>query len=394
LISARGGSRERLDAIFAGFKGEDSEARSGRWRGYFDRTVDGLNQLVLFGTGQLGQLTLDRLRRAGVEPVCFSDNNQGRWGTKIDGLEVLSPVDAVTRYGQAAAFVVTIFNGSAPRAQLRQLGCKCVVSVATLFWKYPQQFMPELGIDTPALLTQYAEQIRACFGLLSDELSRQELCDQLQWRYWLEPEFLPLPNDPAELYFPKDLIIPNDEEVVVDCGAFDGDCIRSLQRLERKFAHIYALEPDSRNRLSLQAFLRGQSASLDSRVTVWPYATGEKDGTLSFDSTGDVASKVSRSGEGTTIECRRLDSLPWTLAPTYIKMDIEASEPFALIGGSDLIRRERPVLAVCLYHRSQHLWEIPNLIHSIEPSYSLFLRRYAEDCWEQVCYAIPPSRLA
>ena len=43
--------------------------------------------------------------------------------------------------------------------------------------------------------------------------------------------------------------------------------------------------------------------------------------------------------------------------------------------------------------RSEHLWQIPNLIQSIAPEYHLFLRRYAEECWEGVCYAIPSQRL-
>jgi hypothetical protein len=74
-------------------------------------------------------------------------------------------------------------------------------------------------------------------------------------------------------------------------------------------------------------------------------------------------------------------------------MDIESAEPEALDGARELLRRHRPVLAVCTYHRSEHLWQIPNLIRSMVPEYHLFLRRYAEDCWEGVCYAIPKHRL-
>jgi hypothetical protein len=74
-------------------------------------------------------------------------------------------------------------------------------------------------------------------------------------------------------------------------------------------------------------------------------------------------------------------------------MDIEGSEPEALRGSAQLLRQHRPVLAVCTYHRSEHLWEIPNLIRTICPDYMIFLRRYAEESWEGVCYAIPPDRL-
>jgi hypothetical protein len=73
-------------------------------------------------------------------------------------------------------------------------------------------------------------------------------------------------------------------------------------------------------------------------------------------------------------------------------MDIEGSEPSAVAGAAELLRKEKPVLALCLYHRTEHLWQIPTQLHSIVPEYKLYLRRYAEDWWEQVCYAVPPDR--
>jgi hypothetical protein len=74
-------------------------------------------------------------------------------------------------------------------------------------------------------------------------------------------------------------------------------------------------------------------------------------------------------------------------------MDIEGSEPDALAGARTVIARHAPVLAVCLYHRQADLWQIPLQIRAMNDSYRLHLRRYSDDCWEQVCYAIPPERL-
>lgn len=387
-------SRTRFDRLFSAIKQESSEARSLRWLSCFDRSTALSGQPVLFGAGPLGKLVLDRLRRAGVEPCCFSDNNSAYWGTQVNGVEVLSPVDAVTRFGKLSNFIVSIYNGSTVRTQLREMGCTHVLPVATLFWKYPRQFMPDLGIDSPEIIIEQETQIRDCFELLFDEASRHEFCDQFQWRYWLEPEFLPRPQDAGELYFPDGLILPYDEEAFVDCGAFDGDSIRSFLRRGRSFSHVYALEPDARNRSALLASVAQHPSDLSERVTVWPYAVSDQDGTLSFVATSDVASKVSSSGDWINLECRKLDSLAWPVAPTYIKMDVEGCEPQALAGAAHLLQKKTPVLAICLYHRAEHLWQIPNLIHSIEPSYSLFLRRYAEDCWEQVCYAVPAHRLA
>lgn len=388
-------SSARLERLIAGFSQESRDALSERWRGYFDRATEKPERIVLFGAGQFGTLTLERLRKAGIEPLCFSDNGAARWGNRVDGLEVLAPDEAIARYSDNATFVVTIFNGSSAREQLRARGCSYVLPAAALFWKFPSQFMPDLGIDSPELIADSKKAIRECFELLRDERSRQEFCDQLQWRYWFDPEFLPRQENPEETYFPEDLIKPDPDDVIVDCGAFDGDCIRSLVRLGRSFKHLYALEPDRENRQRFGEFLSARSTLRD-QVTIWSYAVSDQNGSATLTGSGDVASRLTSSEAtpgGHTVECRTLDSLEWKAVPTYIKMDIEGAEPNALVGATRLLKEEKPVLAVCLYHRSEHLWQIPSLIHAIQPRYSLFLRRYAEDCWEQVCYAVPEERL-
>jgi FkbM family methyltransferase len=300
----------------------------------------------------------------------------------------------VDRFGKTAAFVVTIFNGSSARSQLRRLGCERVIPATPLFWKYSAQFMPDMGIGEPERIVEEEDEIRQCFAMVSDEASRQELCDQISWRYWMDPEFLPLPENVGETYFPSDLVKAIDEEVFVDCGAFDGDSIRSFLRRGRSFSHLYALEPDPENRALLSKSIATLPQALRDKVTVWPYAASDFDGHVTFAAGGDVASRVSSSDTGTSVEAHRLDSLDWPFAPTYLKMDIEGAEPDALTGAAKLLRDASPVLAICLYHRLEHLWQIPNLIHSLAPDYAIFLRRYAEDGWEQVCYAVPRSRWA
>jgi FkbM family methyltransferase len=386
-------SRSRLNRLFVGMKQEGVETRRLRASAHYDGLAGTPDAMILFGAGLFGRYTLQHLRRMGQAPAFFSDNKPTLWGTRVEGIEILNPTEAVSRFGATAAFVVTIFNGSAARRQLRDAGARHVMSVMTLPWKYPEHFIPDFGLDAPDSLLAEEEPIRACFESLSDERSRQELCDQVEWRYWLEPESIPFSEPVAELYFPSDLLIPSGDEVLVDCGAFDGDTIRSLVERRQDFRHLYALEPDPGNRAALGKYLATQSEDLRSRITVLPYGVSDADETVRFAASSDVTSRVVSSGEGISLECRKLDSLRWPVKPTYIKMDIEGSEPKALAGAAGLLRDEPPVLAICLYHRSEHLWQIPNLIHRLQPNYSLFLRRYAEDNWESVCYAIPRHRL-
>ena len=68
-------------------------------------------ELVLFGAGNLGRRTLAGLRTIGIEPLCFIDNDEAKWGRNLNGLLVLSPKEGVKLYGSRATFVVTIWYG-------------------------------------------------------------------------------------------------------------------------------------------------------------------------------------------------------------------------------------------------------------------------------------------
>ena len=384
---------EQLEPILRQIEAEPPDTVLARERNAFDDLASPLgDRLVLFGAGPLGKGALAGLRKAGVEPLAFSDNNRDLWGRQVMGIPVLSPTEAAELHGKNACFVVTIYQGSSARRQLASLGCQRVVAFAPLLWKYADIFIPQCGIELPHRFLEQVHSIRECYATLADELSKRELREQLLWRYWLDFSALSPPLHAIDTYFPGDLLSPVPDEVFVDCGSFDGDSIRSFNRhWGGEFHHAFALEPDPTNRDALASNV--EAMGIGDRVTVMPFAVGNNSGPVSFALNSSASSHLTTQDGGSVIECRRLDDIEWPVMPTYIKMDIESAEPEALAGGSELLRRHQPVLAVCTYHRSEHLWQIPNLIRSISPKYHVFLRRYAEESWEGVCYAIPEHRL-
>jgi hypothetical protein len=125
-------------------------------------------------------------------------------------------------------------------------------------------------------------------------------------------------------------------------------------------------------------------------ITIQQLAVAERSGRVAFAALGSVRSAVVEGGEK-TVPATAIGELD--MVPTLIKMDVEGFELPALKGASRVLRNNRPVLAISLYHHASDLWTIPNFLKALVPEYSLHLRRYAEDCWELVLYAIPLSRL-
>jgi len=303
-------------------------------------------QLILFGAGSAGRETLRYLRSKGIEPMSFMDNDSNKWNTVYEGLKVFDPVA-----DPKATYVATVYGSRAKevREQLKEMGVKTA----------PLSNCLEMCNEFPNAAT-----LCTLLCLVTEKDSLDELYDQIHFRLTLDYDHQRSPSDISELYFP-DWIKPLPDEVYVDCGAADGDTVREfVRRRKGEFKQIHAFEPDARQYAKIK----------DYKEPCYTYF-------------------LAVSGENNSNNRSvKLDSIS-NLRPTYIKMDIEGDEFKALWGAVGVIRKHMPVLAICAYHKPRDLWEIPLLIHLIEPEYELRLRRYAEGDRELVWYAIPKERL-
>jgi FkbM family methyltransferase len=386
---------------------ESPAATQERERDTFWRLADPFDKsFVIFGAGQLGRKVARALRQHGIEPLAFADSNPQMWGRAVDGTTVRSPTDAATEWGQRAAFVIAIWPSRANDTyfdrvrQLQQLGCAKVIPYLSLLWTDPAAYLPHFALDAPHSILAEADLIRRCAGLWSDRASAEAFLGILRWR--LLADFSDIPaRSIHEQYFPDDLYTVGPNDVFVDCGAFDGDTVRAIaQRLDRALCRVIALEPDPQNFAALKDFVDSLGARGDS-ITAWPYAVGRRRETLRFSATGTDMASVSAEGS-VTVEAISLDELLADESPSLIKMDIEGFELEALAGAVEVIRRFRPIMAVTVYHHSDHLWKVPLAIAaaadpqfdtSAQQDYSFFLRSYQTEFWETVCYAVPRLRL-
>jgi len=343
------------------------------------------NRLVIFGAGGLGRKIARILNRMGHTPLAFCDNNPQLWNTEMNGVKVLSVNDAIASF-PSAVFMIAIWHPSrteglkARAAALRRLGCQEVTCFIPLFWKYPELFLPNMFWEVPQRLVGQESAAQAGRDLF-DKAGQSEFDRQLRFHLTGDASVLFDPA-PGYQYFPGDLIELSDDEVFVDCGAYDGDSVRDFCAVSGgRFRRILAFEPDPEN------FRRLQSSVNDTRIVTRCSAVGAERATLHMSSSG-ASSSVSDYGD-VEIECTTLDELLADEEPTFIKMDIEGAEIDALRGAAETLRRCRPTLAICVYHAPDHLWRVPLLLNELLPGSRLSLRSHMLDGFDTVCYCIP-----
>jgi len=173
-------------------------------------------------------------------------------------------------------------------------------------------------------------------------------------------------------YFGSSFMIPRENEVYVDAGAFDGDSCRAfLKWCDKNYKKIYLLEPDKpRFKLISDEF------SSNERIQCVEAGAYDTTGTVSF-STGDTGSSLIIGDGDDVIKTIEIDNLVATDdCVTLLKMDIEGAELKALKGSAQIIKRDKPRLAICVYHKAEDIIEIPQYILSLVPEYRFYLRHH------------------
>lgn len=344
-------------------------------------------RIVLYGAGGLGHKVLHGLRQNNIEPLAFCDNNPSLHGQLSEGLRVLSPGEAAAIYGKSAVFVAAMWKSQRNDRlidrlnKLRALGCEKVTTIGSLFWKYHETFLPYFPVDLPHHMYSQLDNIIATAGVWGDERSTQEYFEQVRWR--MEMNFDMADAAPEEIYFPEDIFHLDEGEIFVDCGAYDGDSIVPfVSRTSGRFERIYAFEPDASNFERLGAAIAGLPHG--EKIVAKQACVGEKSEKISFAALGTDNSVAGQ--DGAAVDCVALDDV--VERATYVKMDIEGYELFALEGMKKIIHDHKPKLAISAYHCQDHLWKIPQLIKSLRPDYKLYLRAHQRDFFDLVCYAV------
>ena len=227
------------------------------------------------------------------------------------------------------------------------------------------------------------------YNSLADEKSRQVLIAYINQKISMDYKYLKSVRSDVQ-YFDPEIVALEEHEALVDAGAYIGDTAFSfIQQLNKQgisaYEAVYSFEPDPQNYKKL-------SALGIERCRTFMLATSDHKGIVSFSSVGKGSSSViinEKDEESIEIQTDLIDNVLEGEKVTFIKMDVEGYELASLRGASITIQKQRPKLAICIYHKRSDLWEIQNYLETIVDNYKYYIRAYEDTATELVLYAIP-----
>lgn len=320
------GDKKYIDEIVRRYVFEDGYNEKGVVR-YLLQGIENTEEtkpVVVYGCGEMGVKLFEEL---GEKIACFCDRSKERQSNGFCGKRVISPEELA---GKKEEYRVVI--GS--------------IDYYFDIYRSLQKFGIKPAVDNSATIQRWL-----------DVVNRQ--------------------------YFEKGIISYGENEVFVDGGCLNYATAKQFLEECPSAKMIYAFEPDPESAKRCKREAANAGPHEYRIIEKGLYSRNTK---LHFKNMGNGCSGIAEEGEYAVKVCAIDQEIHMPV--TFMKMDIEGAELEALKGAAGTIRRYRPKLAICVYHKPEDIVEIPAYILELNPEYGLYLRHYSDNAGETVLYAV------
>ena len=343
--------------------------------------------IVLWGAGELSWYITSYLRYHDMEPACMCDNNAAKNGTLHLGFQVYNYDALKEKFAQQGGkYHIIVSTGP-------QYKDAIFSQLAAAQEKNPVWYLRGYEVCGEKITYQYVrqhlQQFEEAYSSLSDELSKKVFVNVLNAKLSGDFSLYNAVMSGTE-YFDEEIVKLKDDEIFLDIGAYKGkDIVEFTRRTGGKYDGIIALEPDRKTLTILQETLTCHGIK---NVEVHVKGAWNKHAFLYFHDGREGSSRVSETTDtafpSTSIEVDTIENVLNGRRVTYISMDIEGAEHNAILGAEETIKRWKPKMAVCVYHKREDLFDLLLLLKSFVPQYKFYMRHYSDNQTETVLYAI------
>ncbi len=339
-------------------------------------------EIVVFGACFRGMYVVDLLEKQNIKVTYFCDHDEKKCGQVFYKNIKCITYDELVLLDNVYVIIVTQKNLNAIRDSFNEKNIgNCSAYQITLKDK--------------------KEKVNELFEILDDEESKKTMMNVLKYSINGNVELLKEVYNDNQYFGITDFKEFDVGKVYVDCGAYTGDTLEVVMaRFNSVAKKYYAFEPGSKqlNALTIRKNRIIAECALEEDVIETINAgVGKKSYYTKFlnDSNSVMGSFTLSHNEveddakdDSDIQVIDLDSFFENKSQkvSCIKMDIEGFELDALEGAKNVIKRDKPYLAICIYHKPSDFYEIPFFIKALVPEYKFAIRHHSLGLTETVLY--------
>ncbi len=335
------------------------------------------NGVVLYGAGFVGTWAASYLQGLGVNIDCFMDRDLKKAGSIIHSTQVMLP----------------------EQSKLSDVSAMLICSRHVV--KQVQESMKEYSFPTMSFDGYFVVKNYQRLSVIRD----QYLSDSKSVETFNALLIAMLTGDLAscldvmekDMYFGLPQFSGNFDETFVDAGAFVGDTVeRFIWENLGTFRHIYAFEPGYKQFNAMQKRVERLSqewAFSPDSVSLVKAGLSSGSGRMSCTFVDDSPLRHGLSDDDVEVDDERYSSAVCTLDDylngktiTFLKADVEGMEMPLLEGAKNTITRDKPKMALCVYHYPCDLYSIAEYVRSLVPEYKFQLRQHAPIFGDFVLY--------
>lgn len=359
--------------------------------------------VYLYGAGYTARVCLNALETKDVKIRALIDDDVMKQGTIINSYPVLSFPEFIQNCGEEDK-VHVILTSIYGKQIYNKLSSFSNITVWEMYDWYmeildQQNIACEKHCDDLAL-EDYKNNTNIIKRYLADKESENVLDGIYHYFKTNEKRCLVEICTEEESYFIKEVkqYLKNRDITLVDAGAYEGELLRAIIASGLKVRNWYCFEVERNNFERLRNNVKGNSLPDDMVCIVENCGLWNKKEKVSVVNQG-TASKVSENpsdGEvlGSEVcQMETIDDYFKNIPVDMIKMDIEGAEMQALQGGINTIKRDRPLLAISIYHYVKDYYRIMQFLldNTGGEGYSYYIRQHAMIYGETILYAIPST---
>lgn len=341
-------------------------------------------EIILYGAWSDIAKAFKLLDKAGKKPLCIADSNSTNSGGGY-GIPVVSP-DKIREYSSktiviTASYFDDIYEGLKKTLEDNFSAYEIYVAPYLWFMLINVEYDNSLLALANDFMKKHKEKLYTMYNL--EDMTTKRIIDyivrvRMQQKYLFEEYSAIAGMQYVDGYFYQGELAELDQLTIVDVGAYIGDTAEEMfGRYGDKICNYYAYEPEKTNYNILVDKVK--NSSYCEKVMAFNYALGSKESELTFSKEGscfgvlDYSEQVSSNHE--IVKVVPMDDEDLSVNGTLvIKMDVEGLELEVLKGALGYIKKYRPYMAICVYHRLEDIYTIPAFILEQTGDYTFVLR--------------------